>query len=81
MEYIRKTSYQMNGNTMSFQHGQVVSGRFRITKIKEVFEGSNHFVDIYVSELEVALSAKWKRIVNGISIIEYNVDFLCTVDQ
>ena len=46
-----------------------------------MFEGSNHFVDIYVSELEVAISAKWKRIVNGISIIEYNVDFLCTVDQ
>lgn len=77
MEYIRRVSYQMNGNTMIFSHGQEVAGRFRITKIKETFEGSNHFVDIMVSPLDRNVSAKWKRIINGTSIIEYNVEFLC----
>lgn len=80
--HIRRVAYNHNGNTMVFSHGQEINGIFRIVKIKEGFEGINYFVDIFISPLNNGrVFTKWKRIVNGVSPIEYNVDFLCKVDQ
>lgn len=77
MIYIRQISYKSGENNMFFRHGQILNDKFKITKIGESFIASNHIIDIFVSGLHDNVSAKWKRIINGVEIIEYNVDFLC----
>lgn len=81
---LRTVQYAITGGCMKFKIGQEFRHNdipFKISHFKRLVEPGRHVIQIYVKPPGEAVSALWKEIVNGNTVIDFNVDFLCQTES
>lgn len=77
---MRTVQYAITGGCMKFRIGQEMRVKdipFHISHFKRKMEPGMHIVQIYIKPPGHKVTALWKEIVNGNTVIDFNVDFLC----
>lgn len=78
---MRSVQYQISGGCMKFKIGQEFKYKdipFRISHFKRLVDPGRHCIQIFIKPPGDTASALWKEIINGNTVIDFNVDFLCS---